>query len=148
MTDHNHVTRDIKPRGQCPGCDRYWDGVQIPGPLPPREDNYETDDPEPWERFDGKRTAHTGVNLYGSGFRFNPRPEVPQVVDRHAPKVQTHGKYTFTVYDDQPIKEGDVVAAWVRFTLAVNGEVIEDDIYPAYRQYTLLAHWKDGLSPE
>ena len=22
---HNHVTRDIKPRGQCPGCDRYHD---------------------------------------------------------------------------------------------------------------------------
>ena len=20
---HNHVTRDIKPEGQCPGCDRY-----------------------------------------------------------------------------------------------------------------------------
>jgi len=21
---HNHVTRDIKPRGACPACDRYW----------------------------------------------------------------------------------------------------------------------------
>lgn len=21
---HNHVTRDIKPKGQCPGCDTYW----------------------------------------------------------------------------------------------------------------------------
>jgi hypothetical protein len=23
MTEHNHMTRDIKPRGQCPGCDAY-----------------------------------------------------------------------------------------------------------------------------
>ena len=23
MTDHNHITRDIKPLGQCPGCDAY-----------------------------------------------------------------------------------------------------------------------------
>lgn len=45
----------------------------IPGPLPERPDNYVTNDPEPWERFDGSRTAHTGTNLYGSGYRFNPR---------------------------------------------------------------------------
>ncbi len=25
MNDHNHVTRDIKPLGQCPACDRYHD---------------------------------------------------------------------------------------------------------------------------
>lgn len=24
---HNHITRDIKPRGVCPGCDRYHDGA-------------------------------------------------------------------------------------------------------------------------
>lgn len=24
MADHNHITRDIKPRGVCPGCDLYW----------------------------------------------------------------------------------------------------------------------------
>jgi hypothetical protein len=23
--EHNHVTRDIKPLGQCPACDRYHD---------------------------------------------------------------------------------------------------------------------------
>lgn len=25
---HNHVTRDIKPYGSCPGCDDYHAGVQ------------------------------------------------------------------------------------------------------------------------
>lgn len=23
MARHNHITRDIKPRGICPGCDEY-----------------------------------------------------------------------------------------------------------------------------
>ncbi len=31
MTEHNHVTRDIKPIGQCPACDRYHD-QHIPKP--------------------------------------------------------------------------------------------------------------------
>lgn len=53
-----------------PGVDSF-----IPGPLPEREDGYVTKDPEPWERFDGTRAPHTGVNLYGSGYQFNPRPE-------------------------------------------------------------------------
>ena len=22
--EHNHVTRDIKPSGECPACDLYW----------------------------------------------------------------------------------------------------------------------------
>lgn len=48
----------------------------IPGPLPERADNYVTNDPEPWERFDGSRAAHTGVNLYGSGYQFKPRMSV------------------------------------------------------------------------
>lgn len=25
---HNHVTRDIKPWGQCPACNLYWDQVK------------------------------------------------------------------------------------------------------------------------
>jgi uncharacterized protein YihD (DUF1040 family) len=25
---HNHMTRDIKPEGQCPSCDLYWAGVR------------------------------------------------------------------------------------------------------------------------
>lgn len=24
---HNHMTRDIKERGACPGCDRYWESL-------------------------------------------------------------------------------------------------------------------------
>lgn len=55
--------------------DQDFGSIVIPGPLPEREDNYITDDPEPWERFDGQRIAHTGVNLYGSGYRFNPRED-------------------------------------------------------------------------
>jgi hypothetical protein len=23
-TNHNHITRDIRPEGQCPACDIYW----------------------------------------------------------------------------------------------------------------------------
>ena len=47
----------------------------IPGPLPDREDGYVTRDPRPWERFDGSRAPHTGVNLASAGYNFNPRPE-------------------------------------------------------------------------
>jgi hypothetical protein len=40
---HNHVTRDIKPEGKCPGCDDYHERVRIasdperrpPGPSYP-----------------------------------------------------------------------------------------------------------------
>lgn len=53
-----------------------FDDTLVPGPLPPRADNYVTTDPEPWERpWNGERTAHTGANLYGSGYVFKPRPE-------------------------------------------------------------------------
>lgn len=24
---HNHLTRDIKPKGECPKCDQYWERV-------------------------------------------------------------------------------------------------------------------------
>lgn len=27
---HNHVTRDIKPKGQCPACDEYHAKVEAP----------------------------------------------------------------------------------------------------------------------
>lgn len=36
---HNHVTRDIKPYGQCPGCDVYWSNAKDPNPrVNDRED--------------------------------------------------------------------------------------------------------------
>lgn len=25
MASHNHITRDVRPRGSCPGCDEYHD---------------------------------------------------------------------------------------------------------------------------
>jgi hypothetical protein len=40
MTDalHNHVTRDIKREGACPGCDQLWATLpRVPSP-PPNED--------------------------------------------------------------------------------------------------------------
>lgn len=47
--------------------------IIIPGPMPHHEP---TNDPEPWLRFDGfTRAADNGVNLYGSGYRWKPRPE-------------------------------------------------------------------------
>lgn len=26
---HNHITRDIKPKGGCPGCDEYWSAQPV-----------------------------------------------------------------------------------------------------------------------
>lgn len=34
---HNHVTRDIKPVGECPACDEYW-GTDWGNPRPPAGD--------------------------------------------------------------------------------------------------------------
>lgn len=34
---HNHVTRDVKPRGACPGCDRYWQAAVSPDQAPPAQ---------------------------------------------------------------------------------------------------------------
>lgn len=28
VVHHNHVTRDIKPKGSCPACDGYWEQVE------------------------------------------------------------------------------------------------------------------------
>jgi len=27
---HNHMTRDLKPKGECPACDVYWDTQEVP----------------------------------------------------------------------------------------------------------------------
>lgn len=27
---HNHLTRDIKPVGKCPGCDEFWERTYAP----------------------------------------------------------------------------------------------------------------------
>lgn len=44
--------------------------ILIPGPTHEHE---LTDDPEPWERFDGTRAPDNGVNLTGSGYQWKPR---------------------------------------------------------------------------
>lgn len=36
-TNHNHITRDIKPRGQCPACDSYW--AQVNSTVTPEQLN-------------------------------------------------------------------------------------------------------------
>lgn len=61
----------------------------IPGALPERADNYVTDDPEPWLRpFSGERAAHTGVNLYGSGYVFAARKK-----HEYVPFEEGEGEY-------------------------------------------------------
>lgn len=42
MTKHNHVTRDIKPRGECPACDAYHDNP----------DGADADPRAPWHQRD------------------------------------------------------------------------------------------------
>ena len=41
---HNHVTRDIKPVGMCPACDRYWSTAPMPGPNAVGFDPFETEE--------------------------------------------------------------------------------------------------------
>ena len=60
--------------------------------------------------------------------------------------VETYGRYTLTITDDCPIPTGKTLARDVRVTLHNAGELESKFRYPAYRKYTLLAHWKDGLS--
>ncbi|AYN59049.1 hypothetical protein PBI_RYAN_59 [Arthrobacter phage Ryan] len=35
--DHNHITREVRPRGNCPACDGYW--AQVDAPRPPGPPN-------------------------------------------------------------------------------------------------------------
>ena len=53
--------------------------------------------------------------------------------------------WTIEAHDDQPIAEGKKYAADFRVLLLVNGERIREFTYPAYRIWTLLAHWTEGL---
>lgn len=53
--------------------------------------------------------------------------------------------WTIEAHDDQPIQEGQKYAADLRVLLLVNGERIREFTYPAYRIWTLLAHWTEGL---
>ena len=41
MAEHNHITRDIKPQGECPACDRYHQQAEdiATGNVPPGPPN-------------------------------------------------------------------------------------------------------------
>lgn len=53
--------------------------------------------------------------------------------------------WTIEAHDDQPIADGQKYAADLRVLLLLNGERIREFTYPAYRIWTLLAHWTEGL---
>lgn len=53
--------------------------------------------------------------------------------------------WTIEAHDDQPIANGQKCAADLRVLVLVNGERVREFIYPAYRIWTLLAHWTEGL---
>lgn len=54
--------------------------------------------------------------------------------------------WTIEAHDDQPIAEGKKYAADLRVVLLLNGERVREFTYPAYRIWTLLAHWTEGLA--
>lgn len=54
--------------------------------------------------------------------------------------------WTIEAHDDQPITDGKKYAADLRVLLLLNGERVREFTYPAYRIWTLLAHWTEGLS--
>jgi hypothetical protein len=54
--------------------------------------------------------------------------------------------WTIEAHDDQPIADGQKYAAYLRVLLLLNGERVSEFTYPAYRIWTLLAHWTEGLS--
>lgn len=64
---------------------------------------------------------------------------------RAEPEMQAYGDYVLTIIDDQPIADGARLAADVRVVVTKNGEPFREFLYPAYRQWTLLAHWTDTL---
>lgn len=55
-------------------------------------------------------------------------------------------QWDIEAHDDQPIEDGKEYAADLRVLLLLNGERFREFTYPAYRIWTLLAHWTDGLA--
>ena len=52
-------------------------------------------------------------------------------------ETETYGDHTVNVWDDAPSK------ADYRIELLYKGEKVREMVYPAYRIYTFLAHWKE-----
>lgn len=55
-------------------------------------------------------------------------------------------QWVIQAHDDQPIAEGKTYAANLRVVLFRDGQQVREFTYPAYRIWTLLAHWTDGLA--
>ncbi|MEP7738552.1 hypothetical protein ABKW28_12920 [Nocardioides sp. 31GB23] len=53
--------------------------------------------------------------------------------------------WTIEAHDDQPIAEGQKYAADLRVLVLLDGERVREFTYPAYRIWTLLAHWTEGI---
>jgi hypothetical protein len=60
--------------------------------------------------------------------------------------VDMFGDWKLTITDDQPVADGKTVPGEVHVALYKGCELRKEFLYPAYRQWTLLAHWKDSLS--
>lgn len=67
---------------------------------------------------------------------------------RRDPIDDTHGRWTLRIHDDQPLTDGKTFAADNRVEVLHDGVVFKKFLYPGYRIWTLLAHWKDSLDPD
>lgn len=57
-----------------------------------------------------------------------------------------HGEWSIRIYDDQPVPDGKKYAPENRVVILRNETQVRDFLYPAYRIWTLLAHWTEGLA--
>lgn len=71
-----------------------------------------------------------------------------ELVERAAPLLAEFGEWKLEALDNQPILEGKKFASDRMVTITRNGEVQSYFLYPGYRIYTLLAHWREGIPSE
>jgi hypothetical protein len=103
------------------------DEPRIPGLLPYREDGYKSDDPEPWERpWNGERAPHTGVNLMGSGYLFNPRPQPVKQIPGYKPSVQDVAEALYLVEYEQ--RRYDLASRALRKIYTARAELFLDTL--------------------
>jgi hypothetical protein len=66
--------------------------------------------------------------------------ESPRVlIEDHA------GEYVLRIVDDQLVPAGQKYASDAHVQVLCAGEVVRDFLYPAYRIWTLAAHWREEL---
>lgn len=68
--------------------------------------------------------------------------------NRAADIVDTWGEYTITVKDSLPIDEGKTFAQERHVVIDYKGTPEKEFTYPAYRIWTLLAHWSELVKTE